>query len=337
MSLAEVDATHKDVNDSTRVLSKIALDLLQTEPWDFALVSLTAPHQSGHQLWSDTSLADIPSGESPTQTALQDIYAKCDDAVGRLIDAVPEDTTVMVTALHGMETNTNRGELLPQMLRMILAGPQRTNPLETLRALVPSRWRHAVKRRLPRAWQDLLTSYWRTSGLDWSTTKAFAFLPDLQGYVRINLAGREAKGIVQPGPEYDALCAQIIDGVRQFVDADTGDPIIRRIERMDHLFPNHEPLDRLPDIAIEWASTPCAAHRQLTSPFGTLDWPTPGRNLDGRSGNHRGRGFVLARTPNGESARKLAVADIMDLAPTLYALLGTDSPPHMKGKPISLL
>ncbi len=334
MTLAELDTAHKNANAATQMLCDISLDLLATEPWDFALVCLTAPHQSGHQFFSDTGLAEPPTGASPTEAALRDIYASCDDAVGRLIAAVPDDTTVLVTALHGMCPNSNRGELLPDMLRLILDGPKQTSALQTLRKLIPQPVRQAIKARLPRSLQDRLTGYWRTSGLDWSTTRAFAFLPDLQGYVRVNLAGREARGIVLPGAEYDALCAQIIDGIAQFTDADTGAPIIQQAVRMDVLFPDHPGLVRLPDIAINWAHTPCAAHRQLTSPFGTIDWPTPGRNLDGRSGNHRGRGFLIVHNGPAGGATELPTADIMDLAPTVYEILGVPPPAHAQGQPI---
>ena len=39
---------------------------------------------------------------------------------------------------------------------------------------------------------------WAAGGIDWARTKAFTLRADLQGYIRINLAGREGRGLVPP-------------------------------------------------------------------------------------------------------------------------------------------
>jgi predicted AlkP superfamily phosphohydrolase/phosphomutase len=235
-----------------------------------------------------------------------------------------------------MEANTNRGELLPEMLRLILAEPRadETGPfrlLSSLRELIPRSWRNLVKDRLPRGLQDRLTGFWRTGGKDWSHTKAFALVPDLQGFIRINLRGREARGVVGPGAEYDALCARIIAGLMQFVDADSGQALVREATTMRALFPAAASLDHLPDIVVNWTKTPCASHRCIDSPFGSIRWPTPGRNFDGRSGNHSARGFLLLAGAGVPPGTVLPDIDIVDLAPTLYRLFGLPKPAHMHG------
>jgi predicted AlkP superfamily phosphohydrolase/phosphomutase len=338
MSRGDAGVAQKQLNLSTSVIRDMGLRLLDSEPWNFALVSFTATHVGGHQFWSDTGLtADAARGnESPAVAILEDIYVNCDAALGELLDAAPEDTIVMAMALHGIEANTNRGDLLPEMLRMILAEPddkqqQPLSLLKIIRELFPQPIRQAIKSRLPRLWQDRLTSFWRTSGQDWSTVKAFSFLPDLQGYIRINLQGRESKGIVTPGEEYDAICEQIISGLKRFVDADTREPIVGQVMRMDSLYPDHSSLNRLPDIAVNWSATPSARHREIHSPFGNIKWPTPGRNPDGRSGNHTGRGFLFASGPGFEPGTQVPPIDIMDLAPTFYELYGFEPRSHFRG------
>ena len=42
-----------------------------------------------------------------------------------------------------------------------------------------------------------MTAYWRMGKIDWSATKVFNLVADLQGYIRINLKGREVEGIVE--------------------------------------------------------------------------------------------------------------------------------------------
>jgi len=53
---------------------------------------------------------------------------------------------------------------------------------------------------------------------------------DLQGYIRINMRGREALGIVEPGDEYDWLCSKIAEGLATFVDADTKEPVVESVK-----------------------------------------------------------------------------------------------------------
>lgn len=340
----EFDRLVADLNQSTSRILDLSMHLLARKPWTFALVSFTATHVAGHQLWGDTSFSadfgeDIGAARS---SALESVYINCDRAVGQLVNSVNEDTTILLLSLHGMEANTNRGELLPEMLTRILSsGGQRRSEestiftaLRLLRERLPRRWRHSFKKRLPQAMQNKLTGLWRTGGKEWSRTKAFAFVPDLQGYIRINLRGREAKGVVQPGTEYDELCNKIIDGLGEFVDADTGEQVVAEAKRMDEICPQHPDLSDLPDIAVKWTSTPCAQHREITSPYGSIPWPTPGRDFDGRSGNHGCIGFLAARGNRFEAGSEMPALELTGIAPTIYDLIGIDRPKHMKGKSI---
>ena len=330
------------INESTRSIRELALNLLDSQPWDFALVSFTATHIGGHQLWRDTSLdPDIGEKLSELRTAaFESIYVNCDLAVGSLVEAVPDGTMIVLASLHGIEANTSQGELLPDMLQLILSGQDnhRTDEgsvfrlLRVMRESLPRDWRHTVKKRLPRSLQHWLTGLWRTGGKDWSRTKAFALIPDLQGYIRINLQGREAKGLVKPGKEYDALCDQIITGLTQFVDADTGIPVVAEAKRMNEICSGFPDLNHLPDIAIKWSEKPCSAHREITSPYGSIPWPTPGLDFDGRSGNHRPYGFFWASGSCIQPRTNLPDVDIKDLAPTLYDIFSVSKPAHMHGQ-----
>lgn len=339
LSLEDVERLAEVLNASTRNIRELSLSLLDDAKWDFALVSFTATHMGGHQLWSPTGLDRnaVGGGREAVATALESIYIECDRAVGSLIESLPAETTIILMSLHGMEPNTNCGEQLPEMLRLILAehGSDESRPfrvLSALRELIPRSWRNVAKDRLPKNLRDWLTGFWRTGGKDWSRTQAFALVPDLQGFVRINLRGRESRGVVAPGAEYDALCDRIIAGLGQFVDADTGEPLVSEATTMRALFPGHPSLDHLPDIAVNWTKTPCASHREIESPFGSIHWPTPGRNFDGRSGNHAAFGFLMIAGPGVKPGVVLPDIDVVDLAPTLYELFGLPKPAHMHGR-----
>lgn len=157
---------------ATEHVSALIRHLLETKEWDLCVACIATAHRAGHKLWDGTGADASPperrSAAPELRAALRRVYTAVDTAVGEIMEAAGEGTSVLVFSLHGMGVNTSRNELLPEMLRRILAddGP---NPgggaassarfLAWARAAVPLRWRHAVKHRLPTAVQDRLTAF----------------------------------------------------------------------------------------------------------------------------------------------------------------------------------
>jgi hypothetical protein len=132
------------------------------------------------------------------------------------------------------------------------------------------------------------------------------------------------------------VCTDIAQGLRSFVDADTGEPVVKSVARIDQLFAEGRRRNQLPDIVVRWADTPAARHRQIVSShYGSIEWPTPGRNPDGRSGDHRSEGFLIASGRAIEPGSCIENAHILQLAPTVCALLQVEKPAQM-GDPLPL-
>ncbi len=329
---------------AVHMVSKLAVRLMGKEHWDLLLAAFSATHRCGHQLWDQTGLAEQPDSadESAFRDALREVYIACDVALGRIVSAAG-DSQIIAFSLHGMGVETTRIDILPEMLRRIITGessplPSRKGLLRHVRGWIPNRWRHAVKHRLPVAIQDRLTAFWRLGGTKWSRTRAFCQVADLQGYIRINLKGREGAGVVQPGAEFEELCSCITDGLLTFRDADTGEPVVREVVRSDRLFPPGPRRAELPDLLVGWAPSPVAGQRAIVSPqFGQIDLPTPGRNPTGRSGNHRPHGFFIGVGEGFEAGANIEDGHILDLAPTVYAMLNLPCPGTMRGRDLRSL
>jgi predicted AlkP superfamily phosphohydrolase/phosphomutase len=238
-----------------------------------------------------------------------------------------------------MGPNNDRTSLLPEMLARILAGSgsgdgpvRRTRLADRLRNLVPGELRARVKQRLPQVIQDKLTLHWRSSGLDWSRTEAFVAFCDLDGYIRINLRGRERDGIV-PVERYRSLCERIAEGLRTFRDVDTGEPLVSEIGFAEQIFADGPMRRYLPDIVVRWNPSAAALHRRVVSDsFGSIAWPTPGRHPLGRSGNHRRRGFLIGAGGPFAEMQHPGEAHVLDLAPTALDLLGVRQPASFQGR-----
>jgi predicted AlkP superfamily phosphohydrolase/phosphomutase len=322
-------------------VGELACTLLNRHPWQLGLVCFSSTHRGGHLLWDRSNLkGEATQAElQSVDVALRDIYTACDTAIGRIL-AEHGDAAVMVYALHGMGPNNDCTSLLPTLLARVLDPPQpgqdtqvrATGLAARLRRLVPAEWRARVKKRLPQGLQDWLTLFWRRTPRDWSQTPAFVAFCDLDGYVRINLRGRERDGIVAP-EDYDALCERIATGLRSFRDEDTGEPLVSEIGFAARLFGDEPGRRHLPDLIIKWNAAVAFTHRRVRSEqFGALDWPTPGRHPLGRSGNHQRQGFLVAAGPGFEPGRLEAAGSILDLAPTALDLLSLPPPATFRGR-----
>ena len=64
----------------------------------------------------------------------------------------------------------------------------------------------------------------------WPEMKAFALPSYSEGYVRINVKGRERNGIVDPA-DYSAVCDELCALITHMTDARTGKPMVERIIR----------------------------------------------------------------------------------------------------------
>jgi predicted AlkP superfamily phosphohydrolase/phosphomutase len=186
--------------------------------------------------------------------------------------------------------------------------------------------------------KNRIMTRWTTGGMQWDRTPAFTLRADLNGYIRINLQGREPRGIVPPG-EARGLCDRIQEGLLGFRDADSGEPLIEEIARSSEVFPAGERSSRLPDLIVRWNASSGASHHAIESlQLGRIHRATPGRIPNGRSGNHAPHGFLIARGPGLAAGATLeSGADILDLAPTALARLRATSRLPLAGKPLRQL
>jgi predicted AlkP superfamily phosphohydrolase/phosphomutase len=341
-SLRHLRELHQELIDLTRRSSELASWLLE-RPWNLGLAVFGALHRGGHRFWDRTSIEGNLPPELGTwyDGALRELYRAADDAVGRLVAAAP-GATVYVFALHGMMVNTARVDFLDEMLARVLHGPGAAAPrrglLRRFGEAMPLPVRRALTNAVPRAIKNRIMTRWTTGGVNWESTPAFTLRADLNGYIRVNLQGRETRGIVPPG-DFDRLCTRISEGLMSYRDGATGDPLIEEICRASEIWTRGERFDRLPDLIVRWHSSSGAPHESVVSPaFGRVDRSTPGRIPNGRSGNHAPYGFLLASGPGIQAGGRLdPSADILDIAPTAIRRLGGRCGVPLAGKVLTQL
>jgi predicted AlkP superfamily phosphohydrolase/phosphomutase len=337
-------AQRQEVLEGNRQFADICRDLLTHDRFDLFLGVFGLVHRGSHYLWDLSQIDRVDNG--PTRAVLEgsldDCYTSADEAVGRVLDAAPANARVIVFALHGMGPNDGWYEFLPRILERIHRGggaPAKSGLLYRLRQALPWTLVRQVTRRIPTAWNHALVPLWSRRMHDWPNTKYFVLPMDYNGYIRLNLKGREKQGCVDPA-DADRVIAEVDAALRSFRDIVTGKPVIRGTIKVDELVSPTAPRRRfLPDLVVLWDPPgPVGASSGVVSDqFGEIRWPEGRKLASGRSGNHTPHGWYVARGPGippGPSARTYDTADLM---PTVFHWLGAPIPSHFAGHPIAEL
>ena len=208
------------------------------------------------------------------------------------------------------------------------------NPItRALRRRMPvAKFHYSVERRLgingvPLCPEDCPLGYqppmWYSPA--WPRMKAFALPSFSEGFIRLNVRGRDAAGVIGPD-EYPATCDEIERLLREVRNARTGSPMFRKMMRSRTSALEEGSTLPDPDLLVLWTPEPADV---VDTPFGRIG-PIPFN----RSGSHVERGFILATGPGVPVSGAVPEARAVDLAPTILSLLGVPVPSYMDGRPL---
>ena len=235
----------------------------------------------------------------PHRSAIEDIYKRNDEIVGKVLARLGKGDELMVVSDHGF-ASFRRGVNLNAWL--LANGYLHLND----GADGASEWLRDV---------------------DWSRTKAYVL--GLTG-MYLNIAGREAQGIVQPGAEVEELKTELIAKLSGLMDVECREVGINELFNTAHLYSGPY-LANAPDLIIGYnagyrTSWDCAT--------GVVTAPVFEDNVKAWSGDH----CIDPRLVPGIffSTKKIDSDDpaLIDIAPTALQLFGIEPPPHMDGKPL---
>jgi predicted AlkP superfamily phosphohydrolase/phosphomutase len=334
-----------DLLRATEQLQRLSVSLLRREAWDFTCIIFGAAHRAGHYLWDLSQARDADAAEMARRArltaAVERIYEAIDHAIGELLAQVSADARVIVFSLHGMGPNGGWSEIVPEMLdAWRVSQSQRVARRGTLYALRKAMVGAArpILKWIPPELTAGLVPLWSSRMFDWQHTSVFPLPMDLTALLRVNLRKRERDGIVAPGRDYQALCAELHEFFHSLCDAATGRPIVSSIVHAYEETPAAAPYrDGQPDLIVRWEelrTRDVAALKSSRVP--AFQFPVPRWLPSGRSGNHLPTGWLIAAGPGIASGATLATRDILDLAPTARNLLGMEPDAAMHGVTLPL-
>jgi predicted AlkP superfamily phosphohydrolase/phosphomutase len=205
----------EDLVDYHRLLKRVeqkgrlCRHLLAQDQYDLAVITFVEAHTAAHRLWDYRQggmrfTSENPEG-SELSTAIRHVYQAIDREIGLLLKQFPKKPNIVILSLFGMKDLHSTRGLIESFCRQLgyqVPPSGKLNdlaPLSLARRIIPQKWRDRVSQFFPLRLQHRLQSQQFLSQTDWDRTTAFP-LPGLySSYIRVNLRGREPKGIVEPG------------------------------------------------------------------------------------------------------------------------------------------
>lgn len=153
----------------------------------------------------------------------------------------------------------------------------------------------------------------------WARTIAFEAVQGTQG-INLNLKSRYIQGILEHA-DYESSRSKVIDVLSSATNPYTGLPLFKRVAPREEIYPGQS-CSSAPDLILEPADP-----RYL--PFGEPRWARHvKRKL--QSGWHRKNSFWAAVGENFNAGSQ-TVAELIDIMPTIYSMLGMDPPQGLAG------
>jgi predicted AlkP superfamily phosphohydrolase/phosphomutase len=332
--------------------TKALLHMLDKDDFDFVFCNYSEPHWAGHMFWH---LHDVQHPEhNPEHAAycgdvILQTYQACDRAVGKLEQRYP-GANILVMSNIGIGSHSGGDMMAPEILeRLGMSAPPRTgvrlqrlkksllpgtsgpiSAVQRVEKIVPPALIMRIRKLFPERIWDEWTRRLLGLGNSWADSLAFLLPADNSSLIRINLRGREPRGRVQPGEEYQRLCSELASAFMELVDPATGEGAVEKVVILrEHL--QGDQMDQLPDLAVVWKNHRVPIEALESARIGRVEIP----EYNKRSGGHWHEGFLIGSGPAFRSGVSLDGNDLVDVAPTILALFGVAAPDYMDGRVIT--
>ncbi len=321
-TLAQSRRMRDDLIVSINAKADAALWLMERQEWRFFFCGFYEIHRAGHNLL----LVDGDYGSKTDPDALLAVYEAQDRALARLLEkAGGAGATIIVFSLHGMVPNWSQEHFTGHIMARLSDAwtvakggtprpPKPPGMMAQLREKVPARLQLTLAYLLGEHIQDWVVNRTLLGGVDWAKTPVFRLSSGGEGYIRLNIKGRERDGCLEPG-EVNGFVAWLKERLAEIKVAETGAPFFRELIDVGALMPG-ERRDFLPDYVVVYA--PAEPVNAIESPaIGRLE----ARLGTGRGGNHAPHAFMVVAGPGKTSHARAAVKDIRDMRAFIASLL----------------
>ncbi|MBN1318427.1 MAG: alkaline phosphatase family protein [Anaerolineales bacterium] len=326
----------EDAYDLIDTHGRWGLHLMKHEPWNVFMLHFLSLDVMQHAMWRFMD-RDHPRHEpGPFENAIRDGYARVDAAIGKMLDSMSDDTTVLVMSDHGfgpLHAIVNLNIYLMQcgLLKLkkdvwtqIKAAAFRNGitPDAIFKWLSRLSMQNIVARVSKNTRNQVMGKFLSYDSVDWSRTLAYSM--GHVGQIYLNLAGREPHGIVTAG-QYDQVLQKVQDAMKKLTGSG-GRPLVTRMVARSEIY--HGPYAEFgPDLHLELDE-----YCMISFPLFATNNQIVTQQIRGDSGCHRSEGILMAYGNGIRRNETITGAKLRDLAPTILHMAGLPVPSDMDGR-----
>ena len=292
--LAQCYANHED-------RERMLFDALEKTQQGVCACVFDTTDRVQHMFWryleeDHPAARDVPRDQRPS--VIQELYARMDDLIGRVMKQVDDKTLVMVVSDHGFKSFA--------------------------RCVNLNAWLHQNGYLVLKSGKSESGDWFED--VHWSRTRAYTM--GLNG-LYLNIKGREREGVVEAGAEAEALKNELRSKLKGLVDPESGNVGITGMFDCDAVYAGPY-VDNAPDLIVGYGE---GYRASWDSVMGKVTQQIFEDNLKAWSGDH----CIDPRLVPGVLFCNRKIAEekpaIVDVAPTILKLFGLPLPGHLDGKP----
>jgi hypothetical protein len=302
----------RELQASAEQKGRLLVDLLRSGRFDLVSCTFSEAHCGGHQLWH-------------APDALLSIYESLDTQLGQLMEAAGPDAAVLVVGTDAVGPVFGNGSaFIPRVLERLdpaTSANWRLNVNARLSGPLSQRLRKIVPRFVKRALVPVTDH----------EPRAFTLFNGFGGALRLNLAGREPNGIVHPGAEAESIVGELTRALHELRLCGTDTPVVETVLSATEAFGDEFSPD-LPDVLVVF--------RKDLGDYTCVQSDRVGRihlervRTASVTGENTGECHLWSIGLEGLD-QDASPPDVLDVAPTVLALLGIEAPAWMDGRPMT--
>jgi predicted AlkP superfamily phosphohydrolase/phosphomutase len=284
---------------------KVLNYLIREKPWDFFMFVEMGVDRIHHGFWKfhdPQHRRYVPNNKY--ETAIREYYQYLDREIAALLEAIDENTVVLVVSDHGakrMDGGFCLNQWLYQEGYLVFNQEMPTDRLARIEAL----------------------------DVNWAKTTAWG-AGGYYGRLWLNVQGREPQGLI-PKADYERMRTEIATRLERLPDHQ-GNPLNTICYRPESIY---KEVRNVPsDLLIYFGNL----HWRSVGSLGHPDVYTFENDTGPDDANHAQDGLIIYYHPKEQlNGRQLGNnLQLMDIAPTILQLMGQQVPADMQGKVISL-
>ncbi len=334
------------VRDLTKLLEKrrrVICHLMQKKDWDVFIAVYSCTDWISHATWKhfdDKHPAHDPIEAKKVMKGMIGFWQKIDNALAQMMQLAGSNTTTILVSDHGFGSLWGCFNILAWLRKKGYLSLKKSIPTKKAlrrivrlfgRMILKTPLKNLIPRRLIDKESPILgvIGEWGksvTERIDFQNSVAYTLENTIPfGGIWINLKGRDLKGIVNPGEEYDKIRNEIIEKLTK-LPKEIGKDLKIDIFNPKELYTGDK-MTYVPDILFQIND----GQTVIVKTFDNKIYRDEAY-LPRHTGAHRRAGIFLVHGPNIKQGIVIENPQIADIAPTILNLLNIPIPSEMDGK-----